>query len=86
MIVPLLAYANNETYVRYNLTWAPHHLGYYPVGNLQPWQQEQMPVEETGNLLLVIATSAKLQGKISDYIYPHYWNLLLRLELINFIF
>ena len=38
-MLPLLAYANNETYVKYNLTWAPHHLGLYPIGNLQPYQQ-----------------------------------------------
>lgn len=79
MVIPLLAYANNETWVRYNLTWAPHHLGYYPVGNLEPWQQEQMPVEETGNLLLLIATAAqKLGDKMDPTIYPHYWDLLTR--------
>jgi len=47
-----MAYANNETAMpslNYTLEWAPHHLGYYPVGNIQVSQQENMPVEETGN-------------------------------------
>jgi hypothetical protein len=26
VLVPVLAYANNETTVDYNLPWAPHHL------------------------------------------------------------
>ena len=26
LLLPILAYANNETTVHYNLTWAPHHL------------------------------------------------------------
>jgi hypothetical protein len=65
MMVPLLAYANNETYIPYNLTWAPHHLGYYPVGNLGPMQQEQMPVEETGNMMMLIATAAMINGNIA---------------------
>jgi len=77
IIIPILAYANNETYVQYNLDWAPHHLGIYPVGNLFPWEQEQMPVEETGNLILMLAVAAQVNGKLSDSIYPHYWNLLI---------
>ena len=35
LLMPILAYANNETkaygeYIPYNLTWAPHHLGHRP--------------------------------------------------------
>jgi hypothetical protein len=26
VLIPILAYANNETNIHYNLTWAPHHL------------------------------------------------------------
>jgi len=39
--IPLLAYANNETKVYgngvdYNLAWAPHHLGTWPVSYIKP--------------------------------------------------
>jgi len=26
VLIPILAYANNETNIRYDLAWAPHHL------------------------------------------------------------
>lgn len=58
-MLPLLAYANNETSIEYNLPWAPHHLGTYPIANCPPSQQENMPVEESGNLLMIIAALVK---------------------------
>ena len=57
---PLLAYANNETGVKYTLAFAPHHLGYYPIANLPVKLQENMPNEETANLLLMLAGQAKV--------------------------
>ena len=80
LLLPLLAYANNETNIVYNLTWAPHHLGTWPIGNLRPDQQEQMPVEETGNLLMIIAalvSYSQTQGKdYSSLMFPKYANLI----------
>lgn len=38
LLLPILAYAANETHsttLNYTLSWAPHHLGYYPVGNIE---------------------------------------------------
>jgi len=57
---PILSYANNETkpygnFIPYNLPWAPHHLGTWPTCHIRPDEQEQMPIEETSNLLLLIA-------------------------------
>lgn len=75
LLVPLLEYANNATYIAYNLPWAPHHLGTYPIGNLAPDQQEQMPVEETANMLLMLAAIARHHGS-ADFIDSHYWPLL----------
>eukprot|EP01059_Diplonema_ambulator_P010785 TRINITY_DN2081_c0_g1_i1.p1 TRINITY_DN2081_c0_g1~~TRINITY_DN2081_c0_g1_i1.p1 ORF type:complete len:1269 (+),score=327.88 TRINITY_DN2081_c0_g1_i1:1956-5762(+) len=59
LLLPVLVYASNGTapygnYVPYNLPWAPHHLGHWPVCDLPPNKQEQMPVEETGNLMILI--------------------------------
>ena len=59
LLLPLMAYANNETDIYYNLPWAPHHLGTYPIANTPPSGQENMPVEETGNFLMIIATLVK---------------------------
>jgi len=77
-IVTHLVYANNETqqyglYVPYNLAWAPHHLGQWPIANLRPDQQEQMPMEETGNFFIMIAALAQ---KMNDIAYLAPWNLL----------
>ena len=44
IMVPLLKYANNETDIKYNLAWAPHHLGHWPVCDLDPSKQEQVCV------------------------------------------
>ncbi len=75
MLQPLLAYANNETNTPYNLPWAPHHLGSYPIADLPPDKQEQMPVEESGNILILFAAIAQRLGR-TDFIEAHYWPLL----------
>ena len=79
IILPLLTYANNGTAayglrVEYNLTWAPHHLGHWPVCDLPPTSQEQMPVEESGNMLIMIAAIAKTQAA-TTWLAP-YWPVL----------
>jgi len=58
-LVPILAYANNDTMIygdgiNYNLSWAPHHLGHWPICYITPEEQEQMPIEETGNMMNMI--------------------------------
>jgi hypothetical protein len=45
LLLPVLDYAANCTNTAYNLTWAPHHLGTWPIANLPPAHQEQMPIE-----------------------------------------
>ena len=39
MLLPMLAYSNNETNSHYNLPWAPHHLGAWPVCDILSSQQ-----------------------------------------------
>jgi len=63
LLVPLMEYANNATNIQYNLPWAPHHLGKYPVGDIQPSQQEQMPIEETAFMLISLAM---LDSRLGD--------------------
>ena len=39
-------------------------------------QQEQMPVEETANMHLMLAAIAQQKGNSTDFIDPKYWPLL----------
>lgn len=78
-LVPLLVYGNNETkpygqWIPYNLSWAPHHLGHWPISDLPAEKQEQMPVEESGNMLIMLAGLFKVQKSLK-YLLP-YWHML----------
>ena len=74
-LLPVLAYGQNETDVQYRLPWAPHHLGAWPVGDIVGEQQEQMPMEESANLLLMLAGIAQRQNNDVAYLKP-YWPAL----------
>lgn len=71
-LVPLLDYAQSS---KWPYSYAPHDLGTYPIDNARvPSQMESMPVEETGNMLLMIAGIAKAEGSASFA--AKYWPLL----------
>jgi len=112
LLVPLLAYANNETSVPYDLPWAPHHLvrrlslswlphphhifvqGVYPIGYILSRDQENMyllglifvgrllsvsflmipcrPVEETGNLFMMLLGIIQRQKNDYSWLFPRY--------------
>lgn len=43
------------------------------------FSQENMPIEETGNLLMMIAAAAQATGSNAEalkFVYPHYWPLI----------
>jgi len=75
LLLPILAYGNNETSVKYNYPWAPHHLGFYPVGYILPKDQENMPVEESGNMILMILAAVQRTNSYS-WLFPKYGPLL----------
>eukprot|EP01064_Diplonema_japonicum_P038215 TRINITY_DN9178_c0_g2_i1.p1 TRINITY_DN9178_c0_g2~~TRINITY_DN9178_c0_g2_i1.p1 ORF type:complete len:686 (+),score=197.17 TRINITY_DN9178_c0_g2_i1:48-2105(+) len=79
ILIPIFTYANNGTAiygknVPYNLAWAPHHLGHWPVCDLPANKQEQMPVEETGNLLILTNYISQDQRDV-DWLAP-WWNII----------
>jgi len=74
LFIPIMEYANNATNHPYGLEWAPHHLGQWPIANIQTNQQENMPIEETGNMLCMMAAVVQKTGNLNTV--KQYWTLV----------
>ncbi|KJE88928.1 hypothetical protein CAOG_00497 [Capsaspora owczarzaki ATCC 30864] len=74
MLLPVLKYANSETSFPYTRSWAPSHLGQWPLCTTAVPTTYDMPVEHTANMLIMI-TAAAQRGAPLTYLQP-YWPLL----------
>jgi len=77
LLIPILAFANNETSTPFYNPFSPHEIGTYPIADHTTAQQEPMPMENTGNMFLMLAGIVKADAAHdSSFIYPKYWPLL----------
>jgi len=76
LLDPLMRFANNETWNPYTDPYCPHQIGVFPVANDTTAAQEEMPMENTGNLFLMMLGILQRNGGDVSFYYPHYFKVM----------
>ena len=63
LLIPVLAYAHNDTYIQFTDPYSPHQLGTYPIADSTTAKQEPMPLENSGNMLFMLLAIVRAQTK-----------------------
>ena len=71
MLWPILSWSNNETVNKVTISWAPHDFGGYPIASANAAAQEEMPLEESGNMVLMLAAIAIRQQGDVNWLVPY---------------
>ena len=73
LLIPVLRYAANQTWIPFAAPYSPHQLGVYPVSNCT--KQEIMPLENSGNMFLMLLAYVR-QTNETDLFFLPYFDLL----------
>jgi len=76
LIDPLMRFANNETWNPYTDPYCPHQIGVFPVANDTTAAQEEMPMENTGNMFLMMLGILQRNGGDVSFYYPKYFKVM----------
>jgi hypothetical protein len=65
LLIPVLNFANNDTDTPFSNPFSPHQIGTYPIADATTASQEPMPMENTGNMFLMLAGVVQRQPAAS---------------------
>lgn len=69
LLIPVLNFANNGTNTPFSNPFSPHQIGTYPIADATTESQEPMPMENTGNMFLMLAGIIQRESS-TDWLKP----------------